>query len=78
LEYAIPKLSFEYHTHFKDKTLKCIDYLAKLGNYEFNYSMRETMKFALGKWCDAKKIKEEMRNINPDSDFGDIYCRLKS
>ena len=77
LKYALPCLSFEYHTHFKEKTLKCIDYLAKLGNYEFNYSTRETMKFALGSWCDAEKIKDEMIRIDPNTDFGDIYCRLK-
>lgn len=77
LNYAIPLLSFEYHTHFKDKTLKCIDYLSILGEYEFNYSMRETMKFALGKWCNAEQIKEEMLRVDPNSDFGDVYCRLK-
>jgi len=78
LKYAIPKLSFEYHTQFKDKTLMIINYLSKLGNYEFNYSMKETMKFALGKWCNANKIKQEMQSVDPDTDFGDVYCRLKN
>lgn len=77
LKYAIPCMSFEYHTHFKEQAIKCIDYLSALGEYEFNYSMRESMKFALGKWCDADKIKEEIQRIDPNSDFGDIYLRKK-
>jgi hypothetical protein len=38
--------------------------------------MRESMKFALGTWCNADKIKEEVNRIDPNTDFGDIYCRL--
>jgi len=77
LKYAIPMLSFEYHAHFKDKTVACINYIDALGDYEFNYSMRETMKFALGTWVQADKLKEEMLRVDPNTDFGDIYCRLR-
>lgn len=77
LSHAIPKISFEYHTRFKEKAIECIELLSKLGNYEFNYSSRESMKFNLAKYVNKEKIIEIIKFIPPETDFGDIYCKLK-
>jgi hypothetical protein len=57
--------------------MNCIYYLCALGDYEFNYSVGETMKLALDEWCDGVKILQELQKADPNVIFGDVYCRLR-
>lgn len=77
LNYAIPCLSFEYLIKFPKRTMNCIYYLCALGDYEFNYSIGETMKLSLDHWCDGVKILQELQKADPNVIFGDVYCRLR-
>jgi FkbM family methyltransferase len=77
LKYAIPMLSFEYLIKFPERTTNCIYYLCALGDYEFNYSVGESMKLALPEWCNGVKILEELQKADQNVIFGDVYCRLK-
>ena len=77
LSHRVPALSFEYHTLHMDKAIECIDLLMDIGDYEFNYSIRETMVLKQEEWVDSINIKKliEKEGSNVYS-FGDVYCRL--
>ncbi len=84
LSQPLPALSFEYHSQTADllsPVLQCLAYLNTLGDYEFNYSVRESLSLSLAHWVDG----QEMRRIllerlfeHPRDCDGDIYARLKT
>ncbi len=75
LSYPIKCLSFEYMTKFKDRAFFCIDRLGKLGKYEFNYSIQETMKLNSKNWLNASEMKSVLMSIPKSTYSGDIYAR---
>ncbi|MEI6554419.1 MAG: FkbM family methyltransferase [Paludibacter sp.] len=80
LSEPIKMISFEYtvpeHT---EKVLKCIDRIDKNGdNLECNYSVGESMDFELKSWISVKEMKEHIAKKDfIDTDFGDVYLRIK-
>ncbi|MEI6752268.1 MAG: FkbM family methyltransferase [Paludibacter sp.] len=80
LSKQVKMISFEYtvpeHT---EKVLKCIDSIEKNGaNLECNYSVGESMDFELKSWISVKEMKEHIvKQEFTDTDFGDIYVRIK-
>ncbi len=78
LSQPINSLSFEFTPEFLDPSINCIKHLSKLGEFEFNYSVMKTLKFALPQWVSSK----EMSNILLNTSFkistgpaGDVYAR---
>ncbi|MEP2777050.1 MAG: FkbM family methyltransferase [Luteolibacter sp.] len=79
LAHAVPALSFEWTPEIPDNSLACLQILAALGNYEFNYSWGESMRLARPVWLNQMamaRVVEEFAGENQM--FGDIYARLKS
>jgi len=73
-------ISFEYTT--PEQTMRAIDCLTQIervnNNIECNYSIGESMEFALGNWLPVNQMKEHVLSRQfIDSDFGDIYVRTK-
>lgn len=72
LSRAIPLLSFETAPDFIPNAERCLDRLAPLGDYEFNFSAGDEFRWASPRWVDRAGVLELIRK-----DAGDIYARLK-
>lgn len=78
LSEPISALSFEYTPRFIQPALDSVAYLSRMGDFEFNYSVLETMILALPGWVRA----EEMQSIlttnlaGNNKRSGDVYARL--
>ena len=77
LSVALPALSFEYLPSAIDAAEACLDRLGVLGEYEYNVSRRETMRFVFDRWSDHIAVRRFLRNLRIDDYAGDIYARLR-
>ncbi len=73
-------ISFEYTIpERKTSIIECIDRLVEISSPNevlFNYSIGESMEWALGEWLSVQKMKEEVDSDRfVESDFGDIYAK---
>jgi len=79
LTQPVNRLSFEFVSEFIDPVLNCVRYLSKLGPAEFNYSLAESMSFALPSWVDADDMTDALQALpNQLAVQGDIYVRFSS
>jgi FkbM family methyltransferase len=71
LEYAVPEQTA--------KLIACINRIEKNDKYiECNYSIGESMDFALKKWYSVENMKNHIQTISfANTEFGDIYVRQK-
>jgi hypothetical protein len=69
-------LSFEYLPPAHDLALAAIDRLQQLGEYRYNYSPIETMRFASDEWLDAARLTAELERRRPLGRSGDVYARI--
>lgn len=79
LSQVVEYLSFEYTIpERKESIINCIDRIneiSKNNNVVFNYSIGESMEWALEKWISPQEMKEEIeRKSFINSKFGDIYA----
>jgi FkbM family methyltransferase len=77
LSQPIPSLSFEFSLEYMVSSLHCIDHLASLGPYEFNYSLGESMVLSLDHWVSAETFCKQIVSISDPMAFGDLYARLR-
>jgi hypothetical protein len=78
LHQPIPFLSIEYCVPEMQNQLKdCIDYLHNLApNGAFNYSIGESMKWALTSWMNFDEFYKHLNSADfVKTSFGDIYFR---
>ncbi len=75
--HALPALSFEFLPSDVDAVLQCIDEVCRLGNYQFNYSPGESMKFEWQTWIDADALKTFLSEYPLGSRSGDVYARRR-
>jgi len=75
LSAPVPALSFEYVAAARDLALACVDRLAALGRYEFNWSEGERQRLAAPRWLEAEAIRTVLRGRAAGS--GDVYARLQ-
>lgn len=74
LSKPVKALSFEFHsTLHMDWTEQAIDHLLKLGNYEFNFDIADTMELQSTSWFDKAEL---FWHILDKDIYGDIYARL--
>ena len=80
LSKPIYMISFEYTTPEQiNKAIDCIKRIININShFEFNYSIGETMEFALNKWLSVDEIEKLIESkIFIETGFGDIYARNK-
>ena len=78
LSRALPCLSVEFTPECSQRTIDCIDRMADLGDYRFNYGLGEPSSLALSTWLDLGEIKQELAKFEGNlQTFGDIYGRLR-
>jgi FkbM family methyltransferase len=75
---AIPALSLEYNPAVPDIALGCISRLTELGEYEFNWTVREIPRFRSSAWLDPDSMGAELRKLPVEARTGDVYARLLS
>lgn len=71
-------LSFEYLPAAHDQALAALGRLQELGDYEFNYSPVETMRFAHPGWVSPAALVGVLDRVRPSGRSGDVYARLRS
>lgn len=69
-------LSFEYLPAAREIALACVDRLAALGRYEYNWSRGESHAFARSAWLEAEAIRPFLFGLRPGDGSGDVYARL--
>ena len=76
LTQAVPALSFEYLPRALDHARQCIDRLAGLGRYRFNWSVGESSRLAENAWLDGQDLLDRLRTPEAQRRPGDVYVRL--
>jgi FkbM family methyltransferase len=75
----IQALSFEFISELRETAFECIDLVSKLGNYEFNYDVDESMQLRLTSWEGPADLKRRLAAmVNAPNHFFDVYARLRS
>ena len=74
LSTALPVLSFECAPEYLANAYSCIDRLGRLGVFEYNYNLNETMVLELSSWVGAEQMRSILRKIEHDA-FADVYAR---
>ncbi|MDT8316996.1 MAG: FkbM family methyltransferase [bacterium] len=69
-------LSVEFTPEFMGNTLKCIEELDRIGVFQFQISLGESMEFSLPYWVNEEEIRRALSKI-PSDVYGDLYARLK-
>lgn len=79
LSRAVPALSLEWVPELPENARASLHHLAGLGDYEYNLSWGESMKFSRPQWRSLQSILGLIGEFEGESElFGDIYARLKS
>jgi FkbM family methyltransferase len=68
-------LSFEYLPPAHDAALQALSLIERFGEYEYNYSPIETMRFASDRWLTAAEVTRVLDRFRPLGRSGDVYAR---
>ncbi|MDA8407013.1 MAG: FkbM family methyltransferase [Deltaproteobacteria bacterium] len=74
LNFPIEKLSFEYHIECLSELESCLNRLAELGTYAFNYTIGEGARFRSSGWLNSKNLLQIFRGFSIGTLQGDIYA----
>lgn len=77
LSKPIPYISFEYTPELHDVAVDCIALIAAIGDYSFNYSEGESLKFSSDLWLKKGDIENYMLSIRNSIVFGDLYAKIE-
>jgi len=72
----LPLLSLEFNREFWPETTQCLDRLAQLGRYRFNYALGETPQLASQTWLDAAELRRQLEGNAVPLLWADLYARL--
>src|SRR5439155_6482854 len=70
-------LSFEYLPPAHDAARTALRLVERLGDYVYNYSPVETMRFASERWLDADELVRLLERVRPLGRSGDVYARRR-
>ncbi len=77
LSKPLQALSFEYLPAAHEQAIEALQRVLTLGDYDFNYSPIETMKWASADWLDAKALLNLLEQARPLGRSGDVYARRR-
>jgi FkbM family methyltransferase len=69
-------LSYEYLPPAHDAALTALHLVEELGDYVYNYSPIETMRYASERWLSADELVPLLERFRPLGRSGDVYARL--
>jgi FkbM family methyltransferase len=67
-------LSFEYVPATRDIALHCVERLAALAQYRYNWSVGETHRLRSAHWLDAAGMRTLLRELPKGAPTGDVYA----
>jgi FkbM family methyltransferase len=70
----VRSLSFEYVPATRDIALDCIERLAALGQYRYNWSVGETHRLRSAHWLDAAGLRTLLIGLPKGAPSGDVYA----
>jgi FkbM family methyltransferase len=71
-------LSIEWTPEFPENTRACLLHLVELGDYEFNLSWGESMRFSRPQWRSLESMMAVIDEFEGETLlFGDVYARIK-
>lgn len=76
LSHPIPLLAFEYLPAQREIALACLDRLAELGNYTYNYSVGEQMRLA-PTWLTPAQAVHYLQTLPPTAREGNLYAKIQ-
>jgi len=76
LSHPVPALSLEFYTSHLENTIKCIERLESIANYEYNWTNAEKQTFNSKNWLNAGQMKDIFLNISEKGLSGDFYARI--
>lgn len=77
LSRPVQALSMEFVNGALDQSLRCLDELERLGNYEFNVIAGEGRHFRWGRWQNSRYVRDWLASGADGISSGDIYTRLQ-
>ncbi len=78
LSRPVKALSFEFTTIMRDTAIACIERLALLGDYRYNFALGETQRLSFGNWLSDADMAKHLFNLPHEANSGDVYARLAS
>ena len=78
LSYPAPVISFEFLPGDKTRAIECLERISEIGNYEFNFSVGESMKMKLKSMIPAGDMQNFIESYPVKGRSGDIYAILKN
>ncbi len=78
LSQPLPLLSFEFIPATLSLTYDCLDRLAQLGEYRYNWSWGEKfqMQISQSAWLTPNEMRHHLSQMGAQTHSGDIYARL--
>jgi FkbM family methyltransferase len=79
LDQPLPAVSLEFAKEALHMTRRCIERLMELGPTEFNFSLGESLEWALPRWVSGPELLAALERL-PDQElpWGDVYARAAS
>jgi FkbM family methyltransferase len=78
LSRPLPALSFEFTTIQRGVALKCLDRLASLGRYGFDFALGESQLLTFRRWLSKDEMAAYLAELPHAANSGDVYCLLHS
>ena len=76
LSHPVRAVSFEYLPHALNYTRACVDRLAALGPYCFNWSSGESYELTSDQWMSGDALADTLESAPAQRRSGDVYARL--
>ena len=77
LTLPVRAVSLEVVSEHAGPIIEALDRIDRLAEYEYNYSVSESMTMSLERWIDGARIRRFIRSeVGPDT-FGDVYARRR-
>jgi len=75
LSRPLKALSFEYIGAARESAVSCLDRLAELGEYRYNWSPGEAQRLQASEWLDHAAMRARLGALMPTDGSGDVYAR---
>lgn len=75
LSRPLKALSFEYIGAARSAAVSCLDRLAELGEYRYNWSPGEAQRLQEREWLDFASMRTCLEALTPADGSGDVYAR---
>ncbi len=76
LSQPLAALSFEFIPATIEAACGCVERLASLGEYRFNWSIGERYQLEEPAWLGAAAMRDQLVGMGRDAPSGDVYARL--